>query len=69
MRSEAAGAGFYHSPVWDKNYPRLQILTVAELLDGKEIDMPPIRQVSATFKKAPKAKGEHGVQLELGQSG
>jgi len=61
MRVEAAGAGFYHSPGWGKNYPRLQILTVTDLLAGKGIDMPPLGQVSATFKKAPKARGE-GVQ-------
>lgn len=56
MRSEAAGAGFYHSPGWNRDYPRLQIITVADLLDGRGIDMPPIRQVSTTFKRAPRAK-------------
>jgi len=35
MRQEVAGAGFYHSPGWDKNYPRLQILTISELLQGR----------------------------------
>ncbi len=65
MKTEATGAGFYHSPGWDKNYPRLQILTVAELLAGKGIDMPPIRQVSATFKKAPRAKGAGAQTMPL----
>jgi SAM-dependent methyltransferase len=55
MRAEAAGAGFYHSPGWNKDYPKLQILTVAELLEGKGIDMPPLGQVNRTFKKAPSA--------------
>lgn len=32
------------------------MLTVAELLAGKQVDMPPIRQVNRTFKQAPKAK-------------
>jgi len=68
MRSEVAGAGFYHSPVWDRNYARLQILTIAELLDGKTVDMPPLRQVSTTFKRAPKAKPQQGVQLGLPQN-
>jgi site-specific DNA-methyltransferase (adenine-specific) len=54
MREEAADAGFYESP-WGK-HPRLQILTVAELLEGKGIDCPPQEQVNVTFKKAPKAK-------------
>ena len=54
MRAEAAKAGLYHSPGWNKNYPKLQVVTVAQLLEGKGIDMPPIRQVNATFKKASK---------------
>jgi len=56
MRGEAAGAGFYESPGWNRKYPRLQILTIAELLAGKRIDYPPSRAVDVTFKKAPKAK-------------
>lgn len=39
MRKEAASAGFYTSP-WGK-HPRLQLLTVDELLTGKGIDRPP----------------------------
>lgn len=58
MRKEAADAGFYTSP-WDGTHPRIQILTVAELLAGKRIDMPPTGQVNITFKKAPKNKGIH----------
>jgi len=53
MRVEAASAGFYESP-WRK-HPRLQLLTVEELLDGAIIDMPP-QQANVTFKRAPKAK-------------
>ena len=58
MLTEAAGAEFYYSPGWDKHYPRIQILTVEELLAGKGIDYPPSRHVNVTFKKAPKAKRE-----------
>jgi site-specific DNA-methyltransferase (adenine-specific) len=57
MREEAATAGFYTSP-WGK-HPRLQLLTVEDLLGGKGIDCPPLRQVSQTFKKAPKATQAH----------
>jgi len=53
MRTEATSAGFYTSP-WGK-HPRLQILTVEELLAGHEINRPPM-QASVTFKRAPKAK-------------
>lgn len=56
MRAEAAGAGHYESP-WGTAHPRLQILTIEELLGGKRIDMPPIRQTSTTFKKARRHEG------------
>jgi DNA modification methylase len=64
MRREAAGAGFYKSP-WGQQHPRLQILTVEELLNGKRIDYPPPTQTNVTFKKAPKVKGSGGEQLGL----
>ena len=65
MRSEAASAGFYDSPGWKTRHPRLQILTVEELLGGKTIDMPAVAQQRATFKRAPKAKADHAQQLAL----
>lgn len=64
MRAEAANAGPYHSP-WGGTHPRLQILTIAELLAGKRIDMPPVRQVNVTFKKASRVKEEHPEMLQL----
>jgi site-specific DNA-methyltransferase (adenine-specific) len=54
MRSEAASAGFYQAP-WGKASPRIQLLTVADLLSGKTVDFP---RENVTFKKAPKAKAE-----------
>jgi len=55
MRTEAAGAGFYMSPA-ARRYPRLQVLTIEELLDGKGIDYPPeALRTDMTFKKAPAA--------------
>lgn len=63
MRAEAASAGFYES-AWGK-HPRVQVLTIAELLEGKGIDMPPIKQVNQTFKKAPRQKKEGPGQMGL----
>ena len=57
MRSEAASGGWYEATAWGTKHPRIQLLTVAELLEGKRIDMPPSRDLR-TFKKAPKAKGK-----------
>ena len=65
MRAEAAQAGFYHSEVWNRDYPRIQILTIAELLEGKGIDMLPMRQVSQTFKRAKKENPKDGEQMGL----
>jgi site-specific DNA-methyltransferase (adenine-specific) len=43
MRTEAADAGRFTSKLWhEKDYPRIQILTVEGLLNGSErIDAPP----------------------------
>jgi len=65
MRTEAAGGGFYESP-WG-THPRLQVLTIAEILAGKKIDMPPLGQTNVTFKQAPRAKAVGGpAQVGLG---
>jgi DNA modification methylase len=65
MKTEAVTAGFYESPLWGKKYPKVQLITVAELLDGRTVEMPPIKQVSATFKTAPKATKKKIEQHEL----
>ena len=54
MRSEAAAAGFYESP-WNTRHPRIQMLTVQELLEGKQLDLPRFSE-NRTVKRAPKAK-------------
>jgi len=53
MTREAVTAGFYHSPSWGRDYPRIQILPVADLLHGAEVKMP---QAHGTFKQAQKAR-------------
>ncbi|HUT04820.1 MAG TPA: DNA methyltransferase, partial [bacterium] len=58
MRSEAAGAGFYESTTWQKRYPRIQILTIEDILRGKGIDCPPLKRTNVTFKRAPRAKND-----------
>src|SRR5262245_11767236 len=51
IRTEAASAGSYDSP-WGTKHPRLQVDTVAGLLAGRKLDLPPSRDFR-TFKKAP----------------
>jgi len=62
MRTDAAEAGFYHSPGWNQDYPRIQLRTIAELLAGSGIDVPPQH---VTFKQAPKHVHNGHTQLEL----
>ena len=50
MLTESAKAGFFESEFWEKKYPRLQVLTVEEMLDGKRPEMPPQR---SPFAEAP----------------
>jgi hypothetical protein len=61
MRTEAAKAGFYTSP-WG-NHPRLQLLTVGELLAGTRLDYPHL--VNVTFKAAPRAARVEATTLAL----
>ena len=61
MRDEALSAGFYESPTWQKRYPRIQILTVEDLMRGKGVDCPPLKLTNVTFKKAPKAERGRSV--------
>ena len=65
MKVEAIDAGYYHSPIWDKDYPKVQILTIEELLHGKTVDMPPQTQTSVTFAKAEKIAQKEGEQLSM----
>lgn len=66
MLSEAASAGFYHSALWQKDYPRVQIVTVEELLNGAEVKVPPTPKGFEAFKKAEKAQKKGPRQGELG---
>lgn len=64
MRTEAATAGYYHSPGWNQDYPRIQILTVKNLLDGTvRLEMPPAE--FTTFKKAQQVKEQDHIQKGL----
>jgi DNA modification methylase len=40
MITEAAAAGFYDSEFWKRKFPRVQIVTVEEMLGGKRPDIP-----------------------------
>lgn len=63
MTTEALKAGFYHSPGWNEDYPRIQILTIEELLHNAEVKMPP---QFGTFKQAQRVRSIDAEQFKLG---
>ncbi|MDX1991031.1 MAG: DNA methyltransferase [bacterium] len=54
MRTEAASAGTFRSKLWG-DFPRIQVVTIGELLAGSKINIP--RQYG-TFKQAERVKVE-----------
>lgn len=65
MVAEAVSTGFYEHKTNKQQYPRLQLRTVKELMEGKPIERPSTAaSLDETFKKAPKAEAK-GHQKEL----
>lgn len=66
MYADAAAAGYYAHKLTDQKYPRLQLRTVKELMEGKGIERPSEHAArDETFKKAPKAKASRDEQMML----
>ena len=65
MDAEAASAGFYVSEPFEgapmEHYPRIQILTIEELLNGKRAEYPRVAP-QATFRQAPRRRRSAGAQ-------
>ena len=62
----ALSADFYKHKLTHKKFPRLQLRTVKELMEGKGIERPSeTAAVDMTFKKAPRTKKKHGEQKNL----
>ena len=61
MQQEAFGAGYYESELWGR-FPRIQILTIEDLLDGATVEMP---TQHGTFRQAPRAREERDEQKPL----
>jgi hypothetical protein len=66
MKTEAAGAGFYTHRLTGQKFPKLQLRTVKDLMEGKGLERPTsAAAIDETFKKAPKSKKKQGEQKEL----
>ena len=51
METEAAAVGRFESEATGRTYPRLQIITLAELFQGKKPDIPYVDQASVKRAK------------------
>ncbi|MHC1739741.1 MAG: hypothetical protein AB9897_01375 [Anaerolineaceae bacterium] len=65
MDIEAASAGHYHSEIWDRDYPRIQILSIEHLLAGAEVKLPQTPSNATAFRQAEKADKEGPKQGKL----
>ena len=61
MRAEAANAGFYHSEIWQRDYPRTQIRTIGELLEGHGFDIPPHPSMYQPAQRVLRPEGRQGT--------
>ncbi len=59
MRTEAVSAGYYHSDIWQRDYPKIQVRTVSELLSGEGFDLP-ARLPSFEAAQRHREEGEQG---------
>ena len=66
MRTEAVSAGFYRSEVWQRDFPKVQVRTVAELLDGRGFELPPHPSM---YQAAQRVERPEGRQAGLEEAG
>jgi site-specific DNA-methyltransferase (adenine-specific) len=64
MKAGAAGAGYYHSEVSGKDYPRVQILSIRELLEeGRKPQLPLL--ILPTYQRAERVRAKAADQAEM----
>ena len=65
MRQEAASAGFFHSDLWAREFPKVQLRTVGEMLSGNGFELPPR---PADYQPAQRVRRPQGRQPRLGET-
>jgi site-specific DNA-methyltransferase (adenine-specific) len=69
MLREAAEAGFYTSPGTSGSaghkYPRIQLLTIKDLIEGNKNVQRPLHVSDVTFRKAPRSRADAAQNLTL----
>ncbi len=62
MREEAVSAGFFHSNIWQRDYPKIQIRSIEDLLSGNGFELP---DHPSTYKDAQRETREDAQQGNL----
>ena len=65
MRAEAASGGLYHSDVWQRDFPKIQLHTIEEMLSGNGFYLPPR---PAAYQPAQRVRRPQGRQAGLGEA-
>ena len=66
MRQESAAAGFYHSDLWGREFAKIQLRTVGEMLAGQGFDLPPR---PGDYQPAQRVRRPQGRQATLDEAG
>ena len=66
MERAAVAAGFYHSELWQRDFPKIQIRTIAQLLTGQGFDLPPRPVGHQGTGRGRRPQGEQGYMAEMG---
>ena len=60
MTKEAVSAGLYHSDLWQTDFPKIQIRTIEELLEGTLFEMPAHQPMYQPAQRVTRPEGEQG---------
>ena len=62
FQREAASGGLFHSDLWQRDYPKIQLRTVEQMLSGQGFDLPPR---PAAYQAAQRVRRPQGRQGEM----
>ena len=65
MRTEEAVGGFYHSELWQRDFPKIQLRTITDLLADRGFDLPPRQPMYQPAERVRPTEGEQGALEEL----
>ena len=61
MHTEAVTAGFYHSDIWQRDYPKLQLRTIADLLANNPFEVPQHASMYQAAQRVQRAEGRQAA--------